>query len=165
MIHATNSAIIAINGIKGNTEDVAAKHALCEKCVNAAFKDILLTKEDNPHMELAFQGLIADMLVRYSPNAKQWKDYKEMLDKVSKMKPQDGPLKIKKTDAHLFGVFDVNKGSKKGIVKVLEAIQQRSTLSVEEWSSKVQVIVGDLLMSNNLQAARHDESDDINEME
>lgn len=165
MIHATNSAIIAINDVEASAEDLAAKHALRGNRANATFKDILPTKEDDTHMALAFEAHIANMLVRYSPKAKQWKDYKEMLDEVSKMMPQDRPLKVEKTDARPFGVFDVNKGSKKGIVKVLEAIQQRSTLSVEEWSSKVRVIVGDWLTSNNLQAACLDRSDDINEME
>jgi hypothetical protein len=165
MIHATNSAIIAINDVEASAEDLAAKHALHGNCANATFKDILPTKEDDTHMALAFEAHIANMLVRYSPKAKQWKDYKEMLDEVSKMMPQDRPLKVEKTDARPFGVFDVNEGSKKCIVKVLEAIQQQSTLSVEEWSSKVRVIVGDWLTSNNLQAARHDRSDDINEME
>jgi len=150
MIHATNSAIIAINSIEGNAEDLAAKHALRGKHVNATFEDILPTKEDDMHMELAFKSLIADMLMRYCPNAKQWKGYKEMLDKVSKLIPQDRPLKVEKTDARPFGVFDVNKGSKKGIVKVLEAIHQRSMLSVEKWSSKVRVVVGNWLTSNNL---------------
>ena len=81
------------------------------------------------------------------------------------MMPQDRPLKVEKTDARPFGVFDVNEGSKKGIVKVLEAIQHRSTLSVKQWSSKVRVIVGDWLTSNNLRATRCDRSDDVVEME
>jgi hypothetical protein len=165
MIHATNSAVIAIDGVEGDAEDLAAKHALRGKRVNAEIEDILPTKEDDAHMVLAFEALIADMLVRYSPKAKQWKGYAEMLEEVSKMVPQDRPLAPEKTDARPFGVFDVNEGSKKGIVKVLEAIQKRSTLSVEEWSSKVRIIEGDWLTSNNLRAARRDRSDDINEME
>jgi len=51
-----------------------------------------------------------------------------MLEEIAKMIPQDQPLKVEKTDARPFGVIDVNEGSKKGIVEVLEAIQQRSTL-------------------------------------
>ena len=165
MIHATNSAIIAINGVEGNAEDLAAKHALRGKRVNATFEDILPTNKDDVHMALAFKALIADMIVWYSPKAKQWKGYKEMLDGVSIMMPQDRPLKVEKTDTWPFGVFDVNEGSKKGIVKVLVAIQHRSTLSIKQWSSKVRVIVGDWLTSNNLRAARHDRSDDVDEME
>lgn len=87
-----------------------------------------------------------------------------MLEEIAKMIPQDRPLKVEKTDARPFGVIDVNEGSKKGIVEVLEAIQQRSTLSVEEWSAKVRIIEGDWLTSNNLRAARRDRTDDINEM-
>ena len=71
MIHATNSAIIAINGVEDNAEDLAAKHALRGKRVNATFEDILPTNEDDVHMALAFKALIADMIVRYSPKAKQ----------------------------------------------------------------------------------------------
>jgi hypothetical protein len=55
MIYATNSAIITINSIKGNAEDLAAKHALCRKYVNATFGDILPTKEDDMHIELVFK--------------------------------------------------------------------------------------------------------------
>jgi hypothetical protein len=71
MIHATNSAIIAINGVEDNAEDLAAKHALRGKRVNATFEDILPTNKDDVHMALAFKALIADMIVRYSPKAKQ----------------------------------------------------------------------------------------------
>ena len=66
------------------------------------------------------------------------------------MTPQDRLPTPVKTDAWPFGVWDVNEGSKTGIVKVLETIQQRPTLSIEEWSSKVQIVVVDWLTSNNL---------------
>ena len=79
--------------------------------------------------------------------------------------PQDRPLPPKKTDAHPFGVFNVNEGSKKGIVKVLEAIKDRSTLSWERWSGKMRLILGDWLTSSNLRAARRDRADDVNSME
>lgn len=88
-----------------------------------------------------------------------------MLEEIAKSIPQDRPLPVEKTDARPFGVFDVDEGSKKGLVKVLESIQERSTLSQEEWSTKVRIIVGDWLTSNNLRAARRDRNDDVNEME
>ena len=62
----------------------------------------------------------------------------------------DRPLKVKKTDARPFGVFDINEGSKKGIVEVMEAICKRSTLPEDRWSVKTQMVLGDWLTSNNL---------------
>ena len=66
------------------------------------------------------------------------------------MMPSDQPLKVQKTDARPFRVFDINEGSKKGIVKVMEAICKCSTLDDREWSAKVQIVLGDWLTSNNL---------------
>lgn len=169
MIHATNAAIIAIPDSSEEerlgAEDLAAKHALRGKRANATVEDILPTPEDDMHMAAAYENIIAEMLVRYTPGSKKWKNREKMLDDVAKRMPQDRPLKVEKTDARPFGVFDVNEGSKKGIVKVLEAIQERSTLSSEEWSARVRLILGDWLTSNNLRGARRDRSDDINEME
>ena len=68
---------------------------------------------------------------------------------------------LQKTDARPFGVFDVNSGSKKGIVKLLEAICERTTLTIQEWSSKVRLILGDWLISANICAARRDREDDM----
>lgn len=164
MIHATNAAVISI-GEDVTAEDLAAKHALRGKRSEATFEDVMPTPEDESHMKAAFVGLIGDMLVRYSPNANKWEGQKQMLEEIAKAMPQDRPLPVEKTDARPFGVFDVDEGSKKGLVKVLESIQQRSTLSSEEWSAKVRIIVGDWLTSNNLRAARRDRNDDINEME
>ena len=48
---------------------------------------------------------------------------------------------------------------------VLETIQQRSTLSIEEWSLKLQIVKSDWLTLNNLHAVYYDQSDDINEIE
>jgi hypothetical protein len=62
-------------------------------------------------------------------------------------------------------VLDVDEGSKKGLVKVLEEICERMTLKVEEWAGKTRMILGDWLTSNNLRAARRDRADDINSME
>jgi len=103
MIHATNLAVIAVDGVERDTEDLAVKHPLCEKHVNAKIEDILLTKEDDAQMVLAFKALIMDMLVQYSPKAKKWHGYTEMLEEVSKMVPQDRQM-----PSH-----SVNEGSKK----------------------------------------------------
>jgi len=81
------------------------------------------------------------------------------------MMPSDRPLNIKKTDARPFGVFDINEGSKKGIIKVMEGIRERSNLDEKEWSGKTRIVLGDWLTSNNLRGARRDRADDINSME
>jgi hypothetical protein len=116
-------------------------------------------------MLLAFQGLIAESLVLYCPGSQDWKDRTEMLKEVRKMIPADRPLDAKKTDVRPFGVFDVNEGSKKGIIEVLKAIQERSSLSEEAWSSKVHIIEGDWLTLSNICGARRDRADDVNTME
>ncbi len=71
----------------------------------------------------------------------------------------------KKTDARPFGVFNVNEGSKKGIVQVFEEMQKQSTLSEEEWSGKVQISLGDWLTSNNTCAAQRDRINDVTPMD
>ncbi|KAF7972318.1 hypothetical protein HWV62_18506 [Athelia sp. TMB] len=164
MIHATNAAIISI-GDDTTAEDLGAKHALRGKRAQATFEDVMPTREDEVHMKAEFLGIIADMIVRYAPDANKWEGRKQMLEEIAKSIPQDRPLPVEKTDARPFGVFDVDEGSKKGLVKVLESIQERSTLSQEEWSTKVRIVVGDWLTSNNLRAARRDRNDDVNEME
>ena len=168
MIHATNCTIIAIDeddlDIK-EAEDLKAKLDLRGKRVNATFEDITPDKSDDEHISKAFTGLIAEMIVRYSPESKKWKDRSNMLEAIKDSMPQDRPLPPKKTDARPFGVFDINEGSKKGIVKVLEAIKDRSTLTWEKWSGNMRLILGDWLTSSNLRAARRDRADDVNAME
>jgi len=156
MIHATNCAVIAIDEEDVDVqeaEDLKAKLDLRGKRVNASFKDIMPDKSDDEHLAKAFPALIAEMLVRYSPESKTWKGRTAMLDAIKKSMPRDRPLPPKKTDARPFGVFDVNEGSKKGIVKVLEAIKDRSTLTWQKWSGNMRLILGDWLTSSNLRAA------------
>jgi hypothetical protein len=74
-------------------------------------------------------------------------------------------LSLEKTDARPFGVFDVDEGTKKGIIKMFKAMQERSTLIEEEWASKVCINEGDWLTSNNTQAAKCDCANDIDSME
>ena len=87
------------------------------------------------------------MLVCYTPESKSWKEQAKFLDEIKKMMPSDQPLKVQKTDVRPFRVFDINEGSKKGI---MEAICKCSTLDDHEWSAKVQIVLGDWLTSNNL---------------
>lgn len=168
MIHATNSAIIAIDeedlDVK-RAQDLEIKNNLWGRRSEAVFADLLPTLDDNAHMEKAFTSLIAEMITRYTPNSKTWAAQKDIDDKIRESMPADRPLKVKKTDARPFGVFDVNEGSKKGLVQVLEAICQRTSLTVKQWSAKTRLILGDWLTSANLRAARRDRADDIDTME
>ncbi|KAE9392474.1 hypothetical protein BT96DRAFT_830560 [Gymnopus androsaceus JB14] len=168
MIHATNVAIVGVD-TKGIDVDAALDlQAKLDKRGGrhtATFDDILPTPEDNEHMERIFDHLIAEIIVSYAPGSRSWKQRKEMLKKITELMPRDRPLPPKKSDARPFGVFDVNEGSKVGIVEVLEAIRERSTLSEEEFSAKVRAILGDWLTSNNLRGSRRDRADDINSME
>ena len=68
--------------------------------------------------------------------------------------------RLQKTDARPFGVFDVNPGSNKGIVKLLEAIASEY-LTIQDCFSKVRLILGDWLISANICAARRDREDDM----
>jgi hypothetical protein len=88
-----------------------------------------------------------------------------MAKAVAAMMPQDRPLPAEKTDARPFGVFDVDKGTKKGIIKVFKAMQERSRMSEEEWARKNRIKEGDWLSSNNTRAAKRDCANDINSME
>ncbi len=168
MIHATNSAIIAIDseGIDVTAaQDLETKKALRGKQSQATPHDILPTPEDDAHMEKAFTAMIALLIAHYCPGHEKWEKRTEMMDTIKAMMPQDRPLPPKKTDARPFGVFNVNEGSKKGIVEVFEAMQMRSTLSEEEWSNKVGISLGDWLTSNNTRAAQRDRVNDVTPMD
>ncbi|KAF8910845.1 hypothetical protein CPB85DRAFT_1435112 [Mucidula mucida] len=168
MIHATNSAIIAIDsdGIDVNaTQDLEAKKALHGKRAQATALDILPTADDDAHITKAFTAMIALLLAHYCLGNEKWKDCTKMMEQVKAMMPKDRPLPPKKTDARPFGVFNVNEGSKKGIVQVFEEMQKQSTLSEEEWSGKVQISLGDWLTSNNTCAAQRDRINDVTPMD
>ncbi|KAJ7795466.1 hypothetical protein B0H14DRAFT_3554157 [Mycena olivaceomarginata] len=157
MINATNCAIIGINGVEPFTPaDLTEKLALRGNRAQAKPADILPTPEDNEIVGRSFVALIAEMIVAYCPGNGLWHERKEIAAGVAKMMPLDRPLPPEKTDGRPFGLFDVNEGSKKGVVKVLQSVQERSTL---------RIFVGDWLTSNNLHAARRDRTDDINAME
>jgi hypothetical protein len=168
MIHATNCAVMALDeeGIDiPRAENLEIKLKLRGKRADATYQDLRPTASDNEHMSRAFTSLIAEMIVRYTPGSNAWDEQEEMLSEIHKIMPSTRPLKTKKTDARPLGVFDVNEGSKKGLVKVLDAIRERMALTWEEWAGKVRIILGDWLTSNNLRAARRDRVDDVNAME
>ncbi|KAJ7812312.1 hypothetical protein B0H14DRAFT_3752725 [Mycena olivaceomarginata] len=71
----------------------------------------------------------------------------------------------KKTDSQPLGLFNVNEGSKKGIIKMLKVLQEISGLPEEEWVAKAQIVIRDWLTSNNIWEAHKDQMDDIYTME
>ncbi|KAJ7112391.1 hypothetical protein C8R43DRAFT_903646, partial [Mycena crocata] len=166
MINATNCAIIGINDIEPFTEaDLAEQLALRGERAKATSADILPTPEDDEIVGKSFVALIAEMIVAFTPGNSRWTDRKDIAAAVAEMMPEDRPLPPTQSDARPFGLFDVNEGSKKGVVKVLESVQVRSTLSQRVWSSIWRIFVGDWLTSNNLRAARRDRTDDVDAME
>jgi hypothetical protein len=166
MINATNCAVVGIDDIEPFTEaDLAEQLALRGQRAKATPTDILPTPEDDKIVGKSFVALIAEMIVAFTPGNSRWKDRKGIAEAVAAMMPKDRPIPPTKANARPYGLFDVNEGSKKGAVKVLAAIQERSTLSQKIWSSIWRIFVGDWLISNNLRAARRDRTDDINAME
>ncbi|KAJ7367233.1 hypothetical protein DFH08DRAFT_1005503 [Mycena albidolilacea] len=168
MINATNCTIIGIDGVEPFTPtDLTEKLALRGNRARAKPADILPTPEDDEIIGSlrSFVALIAEMIVVYCPGNGLWHEHKEIAAGVTKMMPLDRPLPPEKTDGRPFGLFDVNEGLKKGVVKVLQSVQERSTLSQKIWSSISRIFVGNWLTSNNLRAARRDWTDDINAME
>ncbi|KAJ6533784.1 hypothetical protein DFH09DRAFT_1369988 [Mycena vulgaris] len=166
MINATNCAVVRINGVEPFTEaDLAEQLALRGKRANAKATDILPTPEDDAMVGKSFVALIAEMIVAFTPGNSSWKDRQEIAAAVAEMMPKDRPLPPDQSDARPYGLFDVNEGSKKGVVKFLAQAQERSTLSRRIWSSIWRIFVGDWLSSNNLRAARRDRTDDIDAME
>ncbi|KAJ7443553.1 hypothetical protein FB451DRAFT_1568645 [Mycena latifolia] len=166
MINATNCAIVGIPDVEAFTEaDLAEQLALRGRRANAKPTNILPTPEDDKIVGQSFTALIAEMIVKFTPGNSGWKDRKDIAEAVAEMMPKDRPIPPTQTDARPFGVLDVNEGSKKGVVKVLQGVQERSTLSQKVWSSIWRIFVGDWLTSNNLRAARRDRTDDITVME
>lgn len=166
MINATNCAIIGISDVEPFTEaDLAEQLALRGGRAKATPADILPTPEDDKIVGQSFVALIAEMIVAFTPGNSRWKDRKDIAAAVAEMMPKDRPLPATQSDARPFGLFDVNEGSKKGVVKVLGSVQERSTLSQRVWSSIWRIFVGDWLTSNNLRAARRDRTDDVDAME
>ncbi|KAJ6608882.1 hypothetical protein B0H10DRAFT_1814913 [Mycena sp. CBHHK59/15] len=166
MINATNCAIIGIDDVEPLTAaDLAEKLALRGNRAKAKPADILPTPEDDEIVGKSFVALIAEMIVAYCPGNREWDNRKDIEAAVAAMMLLDRPLLTAKTDGHPFGLFNVNEGSKEGVVKVLQSVQERNTLSQRIWSSISRIFVRDWLTANNLRGARRDRTDDVNAME
>ncbi|TFK81403.1 hypothetical protein K466DRAFT_502176 [Polyporus arcularius HHB13444] len=165
MIHATNVAVIGISeGDKEKVEDLDAFLAKRGDRIRATFADVRPTKEDGEHMRQAFECIIAEFLGHYAPGSKSWSRRTEMLEKITKSMPRNRPLEPEVSDTRPTGVFNVNEGSKKGIIQVIDQLQSKSMLTEEEWSSKVRMMQGDWLTSNNLRTARRERKDNVSVM-
>ena len=168
MIHATNCAVIAIDKDSidvPKAENHEIKLRLCGKRVNVTYQDLWPTRSDDECISWAFASLIAEIIIRYTPGSNEWPEQGEMLSEIWKTMPSDWPLRARKTDTRPLEVFDVNEGSKKGLVQVLDAIHEWISLTSEEWAGKVRIILGDWLTSSNIWAAWRDQVDDVNAME
>ncbi|KAF8184133.1 hypothetical protein K438DRAFT_1974716 [Mycena galopus ATCC 62051] len=166
MINATNCAVVGVEDVEPFSKaDLAEQLALRGQRANASPTDILPTPKDDEIVGKTFVALISEIIVAFTPGNSLWTDRKNIAEAVTHMMPKDRPLPSTASDARPFGVFDVNEGSKKGVVKFLQQAQERSTLSQKIWSAIWRIFVGDWLSSNNLRAARRDRADDIDAME
>ncbi|KAI0318809.1 hypothetical protein OF83DRAFT_1170743 [Amylostereum chailletii] len=165
MIHATNAAVIGLPDAKPEAFDLPAKLALRGKRAAATGADLMPTGDDEIKMGQSFKGIVVLLLLSYCPGSNTWADGDGIRKLAEGLITKDRPLPPQKTDVRPLGVFDVNEGSKKGILKMLVELQKTSQLSQEEWSAAVRIIEGDWLTSNNLRGARKDRTDDINGME
>ncbi|KAJ7890896.1 hypothetical protein B0H14DRAFT_3700502 [Mycena olivaceomarginata] len=165
MIHATNAAVISIPDADPAAEDLEAKQKRRGKRAAATGEDIIPTDEDEEKICSAFVGLVMTLILAYCPGSKEWENRDAILKAAEAFMALDRPFPVEKTDGRPLGLFDVNEGSKKGIMKMLKALQEISGLSESEWAARARIIVGDWLTSNNLRGACRDRMDDINSME
>jgi hypothetical protein len=153
MIHATNAAAIGIPDADIAAEDLTAKLENRGKRAQATGADIMPTPDDEAKMIGSFEGLVMIFILAYCPGSKQWENRDAILKAAREIIASDRPLPPKKSDGRPLGVFDVNEGSKKGIVKMLKALQEISGLSETEWASKARIVVGDWLTASNIRGA------------
>ncbi|KAJ7860555.1 hypothetical protein B0H14DRAFT_3445956 [Mycena olivaceomarginata] len=165
MIHATNVAVISIPDADPAAVDLEAKKQRRGKRAAATGADLLPTEDDEEKLLSSFTGLVMTLILAYCPGSKDWENREAMLEAAQKFMASDRPLPPEQSDGRPAGVFDVNEGSKKGIIKMLKVLQELSGLSETEWAAKARIIVGDWLTSNNIRGARKDRMDDINSME
>ncbi|KZT36483.1 hypothetical protein SISSUDRAFT_1130344 [Sistotremastrum suecicum HHB10207 ss-3] len=129
------------------------------------FTSLLMTVEHERFLKDAMIGMICDKLCQHWPGSDKWLGRQRMKDSIKQILPSKRPLPVHKTETFPMGVFDVNEGSKKGLIEVLQQIQERSGLSKEEMASRVRPIAGDLLTILNLVRARNERADDVSEFE
>ncbi|KAI0038105.1 hypothetical protein FA95DRAFT_1506067, partial [Auriscalpium vulgare] len=165
MIHATNAAALSLPNSRLEAFDLAAKLARRGKRAVAVGEDLMPTEHDMACMNRSFEGIVMLLILSYCPGSLQWKDRDKIRSLADDLVTRDRPLPVQKTDARPLGVFDVNEGSKKGIIKMVKELQEASGMTEEEWSTTARIIEGDWLTSANLRGARKDRADDVDNME
>ncbi|KAJ7789131.1 hypothetical protein B0H14DRAFT_3574840 [Mycena olivaceomarginata] len=165
MIHATNTAVIALPDADPMAEDLEGKRSRRGKRAAATGADIIPTDDDESKMFSSFVGIVMTLILAYCPGSKEWEKRDIMLETAADRMASDRLLPPKKTDGRPAGVFDVNEGSKKGIIQMLKELQEISRFTESEWSGKARIIVGDWLTSKNIRGACRDRMDDVNGME
>jgi len=116
-------------------------------------------------MKLSFKALVVQFIVAYTPGSKLWEHYSEFRRHAADLMPKIRPLPVKKTETFPFGVFDVNEGSRKGVIDMMTLLQEKSGLSKADFSKKARIVQGDWLTVNNLRLAQALRSDDVDSME
>ncbi|KAJ6495492.1 hypothetical protein C8R45DRAFT_1095125 [Mycena sanguinolenta] len=165
MIHATSAAVVALPDADPIAENLEAKQKRRGKRAAATGADILPTDDDQAKMFSSFVGLTMILILAYCPGSKEWEGRDVILKAAEDMIASDRPLPPKRTDGRPAGVFHVNEGSKKGIIQMLQKLQEFSGFTESEWAGKARIIVRDWLTSSNIRATRRDRMDDINDME
>jgi hypothetical protein len=165
MLLLTNTAIIAQPDVPREALDLQSLLDLHGKRSQATADDIMITLAESDHMQQAMAAIVAQLLVAFCPNSTNWPDYTTTKERAAKMTPLDRPLPVQKTETFPFSVFDINEGSKRGCILMMEALQKKSKLSEDEWAVLVRILMGDWLMAHNLRAARRERADDVSPME
>lgn len=164
MIHATNAAIIPLK-LKSDFEDLAAFLRLRGQRAKAVLADFIPSKEDDKQMMDRWTVLVTQMLVSYTPGSHQWPNYDKMRTRAIDLTPNIRRRPVAKTTPLPFGVFDVDEGSKKGLVQMLDALREKSTSTKDDTASKLRIFEGDWLTANNLRQAQKERFDDCNTYE
>ncbi|KAJ7930289.1 hypothetical protein B0H13DRAFT_2309769 [Mycena leptocephala] len=125
MIQAMNVAAISLPDADPLAEDLEAKQKRRGKRAAITGTDIIPTDDGKAKMFSSFVGPVMALILAYCPGSKEWEGRDAILKAVEDMIAYDGPLSPKSTDGRPPGVFDVNEGSKKGIIKMLKKLQER----------------------------------------
>ncbi|KZT43583.1 hypothetical protein SISSUDRAFT_1029737 [Sistotremastrum suecicum HHB10207 ss-3] len=123
------------------------------------------SKTDEEFLKASFVGIICQRIFDNCPGSALWPAREAMRQSIRRLLPKKNPLDPHKTETFPMGVFDVNEGSKLGIIQVLEQLQERSGLTKEEMASKVRPMAGDLLTILNFRRARNERIDDVTTFE
>ncbi|KAJ6449574.1 hypothetical protein C8R45DRAFT_947340 [Mycena sanguinolenta] len=126
MIHATNAAVVVLPDADPIAENLEAKQKRRGKRAAATGADILPMDDDEAKMFSSFVGLTMLLILTYCPGSKEWEGRDVILKAAEDMIASDRPLPPKHTDGRPAGVFDVNEGSKKGIIQMLKKLQEFS---------------------------------------